>query len=667
MKVFHDLNNLPTFKNAVVTIGSFDGVHTGHQKIIEKVNQLARSINGESIIITFHPHPRQIVYPKDDTLKLLTTIEEKIELFERYGADNVVVAPFTIEFSQLSADEYIQKFLVGKFHPKHIVIGYDHRFGLNRQGDIHYLKWYGKDAGYEVLEIEKQEVEDIAVSSSKVRKALEKGDVRSARQFLGHFFTLTGPVVHGQAIGLSLGFPTANLDIRQKHKLIPPSGIYAVLVYHQGTQYRGMLYIGDRPTIKEYSHRTIEVNIFDFDKLIYGETLKLELVEFLRGDTAFETLEDLKVQLSKDRANAQKVLEAKAALPEEKKISLLPRVAVVILNFNGKKYLQRFLPYVLATIYLNIEVVVADNGSTDGSVDFLKENFPSVSCIQIKENQGFARGYNLALEQVDAPYYILLNSDVEVLPGWIDPIIKIMEADPSIGACQPKIRSYTHREQFEYAGAAGGWIDFLGYPFCRGRIFAETEDDQGQYDYSQEIFWATGAALFIRAELFRQIGGFDEDYFAHSEEIDLCWRIKRAGYRIVACPESMVFHLGGGTLTYNTPQKTYFNFRNSLYNLLKNEPASKLFWLLPLRMLLDGLAGGLFLSQGKFQHIRSILKAHWTFYLNFFKMAQKRKMYFEKIKNAAISDQPNLSGIYKGSVVWQYYARKKHTFREIVK
>ena len=665
MRVFNDLKNLPSFRNAVVTIGSFDGVHLGHQELLKKVNDLANGVDGESIVITFHPHPRLVVYPKDDSMKLITTIDEKVQLMERYQVDNVVVVPFTIEFSQQSADEYIQKFLVGKFHPKYIVIGYDHRFGLNRQGDINYLKWHGPEGGYKVIEIPKHEVENMAVSSTKIRNAMEKGDVGAAQRLLGHAFTLTGTVVHGNKIGNKLGFPTANLDIGQKHKLVPPTGIFAVNGVHNRQRYGGMLYIGHRPTLREYKNRTIEVNIFGFNKDIYGDKLQLELVERIRDDMQFEKMEELQKQLEKDRFSAKKILEARQAPREEKKMSQYPRVAIVILNYNGRAYLERFLPSVMATTYPNYEVIVADNGSLDDSLAFLGEQYANIKTLDLKGNHGYARGYNLALRQIEAPYYILLNSDVEVTEGWIEPIIELMERDPTVGACQPKIKSCQQRNYFEYAGAGGGWLDALGYPFCRGRIFAVTERDSGQYEDTQEIFWATGAAFFVRSQLFHGLEGFDPDYFAHSEEIDLCWRIKRAGYKVMARPRSVVYHVGGGTLDYNTPQKAYLNFRNSLFNLLKNEDGRRLWWLIPLRLLLDGLAGGLFLSQGKFRHIRSILRAHRSFCANFSKMLKKRRQIRELIQKVSISPMPNMAGRYPGSIVWLYYARGKRYFKNL--
>lgn len=666
MKVFNDLNNLPGFKRAVVTIGSFDGVHTGHQKILEKVNLLAKRINGESVVITFHPHPRLVIYPKDNSLKLLSTIDEKVQLFEQYGVDNVVVVPFTIEFSQQSADEYIQKFLVEKFQPRYIVIGYDHRFGLNRQGNIDYLKWHGKSNGFEVVEIAKQEVEDIAVSSTKIRNSLENGNVAAAQKLLGHYFTLTGTVVRGQQIGSEIGFPTANLEIIQEHKLIPPNGIYAVQVIHQKNRYQGMLYIGDRPTLKTFHNRTIEVNIFEFNKDIYGDKLKLELIAFIREDQKFEDLEGLKVQLGKDKEAAITVLQSLEEGEEiEKKKQHFPEVAVVILNYNGREFLEKFLPSVKASAYPNFSIYIVDNGSTDDSLDWVKSAYPDIQLVDLKINHGFAKGYNLGLQQIEAPYYVLLNSDVEVTPGWIDPIIELMERDPSVGACQPKIKAFHQKELFEYAGASGGWLDNLGYPFCRGRIFNIIEKDEGQYDNTQEIFWATGAAFFIRSQLFHRIGAFDEDYFAHSEEIDLCWRIKRAGYKIMVRPRSVVYHVGGGTLNYMSPQKTYLNFRNSLFTLLKNEKAEKLLWLLPFRLILDGVAGGLFLVQGKWAHIRSIIRAHFYFYPRFFRTLRKRRDYVELINKVSINIEANDEGRYPNSIIWQFYALGKRYFRQL--
>lgn len=665
MKVYYDLDHLPPFRNAVITIGSFDGVHCGHQQIIRKVNQLAENIGGESVVITFHPHPRQVIYPRDKSLQLITLPEEKVRLLEQYEVDHVVVVPFTIEFSQQHADEYIEKFLIGKFHPRFIVIGYDHRFGLNRQGDLNYLQWYSEKADYEVIEIAKQEVDDISVSSTKIRQAVNRSDMNAANRLLGHYFPLSGKVVHGRKLGHKLGFPTANLEIADKHKLVPPHGIYAVYVHHEDVRYRGMLYIGDRPSLTDGDDRTIEVNLFDFQGNLYGEYLYLEIVDFIRSDRQFADLEALKTQLADDRKSSEALLQR----IETSNLQLSQQaasVAVVILNYNGRKYLEQFLAGVCNSDYEALSIHVADNGSTDDSMAWLRENGEKVRVIDLKKNYGYAEGYNRALRQVDADYYVLLNSDLEVSPDWIRPVIKLLEEDKDTAACQPKILSYQDKEKFEYAGAAGGWLDYLGYPFCRGRIFAVTETDEGQYDDGAEIFWASGAALFIRSSLFHRIGGFDPDYFAHAEEIDLCWRLKRAGYKIQVVPESVVYHLGGGTLDYLSPNKAYLNFRNTLFTILKNEPATKLLWLIPARLLLDALAGLLFLFQGKLDHIRAIARAHWNFFPRFGQLLQKRRHYTAMVAQAKNKEGMNDAGRYKGSVVWQYYAMGKKHFSDLL-
>jgi len=317
MKVHTDLNDLPKFKNAAITIGSYDGVHHGHQQIIDRVNQLAKGIEGESILITFHPHPRQIIYPKDKSLQLLTTIEEKTALLERFGVDHLVIVPFTIEFSQQNPDEYIEKFLIEQFQPKYIVIGYDHRFGLNRQGDVNFLKWYSEKGGYEVIEIEPQEVDNIRVSSTKIRTALNGGKVANANELLHHTFTLSGKVVRGQRIGHTIGFPTANIQLSDAHKLIPPNGIYAAFAKYNDQRFKAMLYIGNRPTLPELTNRTIEVNIFDFNQDIYGEQLVIEIVSFIREDAKLDGLDALKEQLAKDKISALAALKKKTLNPSD--------------------------------------------------------------------------------------------------------------------------------------------------------------------------------------------------------------------------------------------------------------------------------------------------------------------------------------------------------------
>jgi GT2 family glycosyltransferase len=335
------------------------------------------------------------------------------------------------------------------------------------------------------------------------------------------------------------------------------------------------------------------------------------------------------------------------------------KIAIVILNFNGRDYLEKFLPSVLAHSP-NGSVIVADNASSDDSVPFLKAQFPEVELIEMHENWGFAGGYNMALNQVEAEYYVLLNSDVEVTPNWTESILQLMKQDKSIAACQPKILSYHHKEQFEYAGAAGGYIDALGFPFCRGRIFHELEEDQGQYDDMRQIFWATGACLFIRSEIYHQMGGLDEDFFAHMEEIDLCWRINNAGYKIYYEGQSAVFHVGGGTLHKSNPRKTYLNFRNGLTLLFKNLPKRQLIWKLPFRLLLDYVAALKFLLADSGQDAKAVIKAHRDFFRYLYLYKAKRRMARKFHKN----DQKS-AVIYRRLIIVDHFLFKKKRFDEL--
>ncbi|HJU45891.1 MAG TPA: glycosyltransferase family 2 protein [Chitinophagaceae bacterium] len=334
------------------------------------------------------------------------------------------------------------------------------------------------------------------------------------------------------------------------------------------------------------------------------------------------------------------------------------KIAIVILNWNGKKHLEQFLPSVLASTYARKEVIVADNASTDDSISFLTSAYPSVRIIRLTENYGFARGYNEALKQVEADYYVLLNSDVEVQPGWIEPVIQLMDADSSIAACQPKLLSYSDRSSFEYAGACGGWLDHLGYPFTRGRIFDYCEQDKGQYDNIAPVFWATGAAMFVRTDAYRQLGGLDEYFFAHQEEIDLCWRLQLAGYKIMACPSSVVYHVGGGTLPKGNKHKVYLNFRNNLIMLAKNLPATEAVWKIPLRLLLDHISGFKTLLGGQVTYYAAICRAHNGFLRWWLLNGAKRRL--------RPTGRTRLSGWYSGSVIWKHFIQGKKTFTEII-
>ncbi len=340
------------------------------------------------------------------------------------------------------------------------------------------------------------------------------------------------------------------------------------------------------------------------------------------------------------------------------------RVAIVVLNYNGSAHLKAFLPSVLAYTPESMEIHVADNGSTDDSIEVLEKEFPRVLVHKLPENYGFAEGYNQALKNIDSDYYVILNSDARVTKGWIEPIIELFKTDDSIAAIQPKIRSEEIPDSFEHAGAAGGLMDKYGFTFCRGRIFDDLEKDLGQYDTQQEITWASGAALFIRAKLFHQFGGFDGDYFAHMEEIDLCWRLRRAGYKIMIEPASIVYHLGGGTLNYQSSRKTFLNFRNIYATLLKNLPGSTVIWLLFFRLVLDAGAALLYLTKKRPDLVWAIARAHWAFFLNIPSIIKKRKAGKILVEEHRIGP-PNLTAIYPGSIVKEYYFNGSKIYNEL--
>lgn len=325
------------------------------------------------------------------------------------------------------------------------------------------------------------------------------------------------------------------------------------------------------------------------------------------------------------------------------------KTAIVILNWNGKKLLEQFLPSVI-NYSKEADIYVADNASTDDSIAFLEKNYPQIRLILNKINGGYAKGYNDALKLVDADILCLLNSDVEVTENWLQPIVNVFSKKKDISIIQPKILDYNQKDYFEYSGAGGGFIDALGYPFCRGRIFDTIEKDKGQYNDTTEIFWASGACFFIRKNVFDELNGFDEDYFAHQEEIDLCWRARNKGHKIYYVGSSSIYHVGGATLKNSNPKKTFLNFRNSLFTLTKNLPSQRLFLVLLSRLLLDGLAGIRFLFQLKFLHFIGIIKAHINFYRYFVKILKKRGTLLKM-------------GAYyrKSSIVWTYFVRNyKH-------
>ena len=333
------------------------------------------------------------------------------------------------------------------------------------------------------------------------------------------------------------------------------------------------------------------------------------------------------------------------------------KVAIVILNWNGEKYLNQFLPILLENTRVeDVEIVVADNASTDGSLSLLKDKFPAVRTVLLDKNYGFAGGYNKALAQIEAEYFVLLNSDVEVTENWLSPMLQYLEQNKDVAACQPKIRAYHNRQYFEHAGASGGFIDYLGYPFCRGRVFGNVEEDKGQYDGVVDVFWATGACLMIRSEVYTKVGGLDDEFFAHMEEIDLCWRLNARGYRIVCIPQSTVFHVGGGTLHVEHPRKTYLNFRNNLLMLYKNLPQNALKEVLFWRSILDYLAALQLFISGKPKNAISVFKARSDFKKMMPDFDDKRK------ENVLYATRTHCDEMLQKSLLVDYYLRRNKTY-----
>ncbi len=336
------------------------------------------------------------------------------------------------------------------------------------------------------------------------------------------------------------------------------------------------------------------------------------------------------------------------------------KVSIVILNWNGSHHLRRFLPSVMKySNYEWAEIVVADNHSDDNSCEVIEQEFPGIKILRLDRNYGFAEGYNQALKNNDAEYLLLLNSDVEVTENWLEPMITIMDNNPLTGVCQPKILQLDEPEKFEYAGASGGFIDHYGYPFCRGRIINVQEYDLGQYNNPIPVFWASGAAMLFRGTIWHESGGFDPDFWAHMEEIDLCWRIKNRGYNVIVCPGSKVLHLGGGSLSYGNPRKIFLNFRNNLFLLYKNLPKGKLYKTLFVRMILDGIAAVQFLSTGQFKAFVMVIKAHRDFYGNMGNLKRKRA---DLLPLTVCTDHAE---IYKGSIIFDFFIANKRKFSSL--
>ena len=338
------------------------------------------------------------------------------------------------------------------------------------------------------------------------------------------------------------------------------------------------------------------------------------------------------------------------------------RTAVVILNWNGEKFLNQFLPVLLRNTQLpGVDIYVADNASTDNSLSLIEEQFPTVKTLLLDKNYGFAGGYNKALAQINADYFVLLNSDVEVTENWLQPLLNYMNENADVAACQPKIKSFYNRDYFEHAGASGGFIDYLGFPFCRGRVVGTAEMDRGQYDTVIDVFWATGACLLIRSELYNQVGGLDDEFFAHMEEIDLCWRLKGQGFRIVCIPQSEVYHVGGGTLQVEHPHKTYLNFRNNLLMLYKNLSQKSLSNIMRWRMLFDYAAAFQLFVTGKPKNAKSVFKARRDFKKMLPGFVDKR---IENLSSATRTDFPEM---LRKSIVIEYYLKGNKTYSKLIK
>jgi len=333
--------------------------------------------------------------------------------------------------------------------------------------------------------------------------------------------------------------------------------------------------------------------------------------------------------------------------------------AVVILSYNGQSWHEKFLPLILSEAEGNYDVIVADNASSDDTLSYVRKNFPSVKTLRLESNHGFSYGYSAALKQIQAKYFVLLSADFGVTKGWFEPLLAAMQRYPGLAACQPKIRYWREPEYFEYAGAGGGFMDSLGYLFCRGRLFFDLEKDKGQYDDDIEVFWASGGCMMVRADLYEKVGGLDPDFYAHMEEVDLCWRLKNAGYKIGYIGQSTVYHVGGSVISYGSPQKLYYNFRNNLIILFKNERTARLLWLLPFRLILDGVAAVQMLFKGNYKGVATIFKAHIHFYKKLGKWYNRRKVCKKLVVHR------NKGGIFKKSIVFQYFILRKRKFTQL--
>ena len=656
LEVHFGLDKLPLFNNTVLTIGTFDGVHHGHRAIIDQVVSLAHEVDGTSVLMTFDPHPRKVVFPNDDSLRLISTLQEKIKLLSETGIDHLVVVPFDISFSQINPSEYVDKILINKLRAKHVIIGYDHRFGLNRAGDFNFLKEYQHKGAFDLIEIPEQQINDLQVSSSKIRENLIHGRITEANMQLGHPYIISGIIKKGLKLAGSLGYPTANITVGDQDKLIPKLGTYAATCVLNNETYQGMLYIGHSTTLQEKARFSIEINIFHhFEYEFYGEQLEIILHKHIRNDQKFEDKEELLFNIGQDKIDCQQYFDNQNKIPE---------CTVAVLNYNGREHLGTYVSNLKTSSSSKFDLVVIDNKSTDDSISYLREHHGDVQIIELTENHGFAGGYNEGLKQITTPYVALVNSDIEGTVSWLEPLIDMMNEDATIGAVQPKVRSYQEKEKFEYAGASGGFMDQFGFPFCRGRILDSVEEDSGQYDDIQEVFWTSGAAMIVRNDAFKKLRGFNKAFFAHMEEIDLCWRMKQLGYKMMINPKSTVYHLGGGTLSYGSSNKTFLNFRNNWWMMLRNLPSNKIGKFILVRILLDGAFIIKNLLTGQGNHAIAIIKAHWQIVTSIGTIKEQRRINRYHL-NRATTDTVEPVRLTEMLLPWRYYVRRQRKYSEL--
>ncbi len=655
MIIHRDLDNLPHITNPVLTIGSFDGVHIGHKHIITHLVNVAREVGGQSVVMTFEPHPRQVVSPDDTEFKIITELEEKLALLKELEIDHVLVVPFTVGFSQQDPREYVEYLLMKKLNIHTLIIGYDHRFGLNRQGDLKLLEEYASQGAFKLIEIPQQEIDELKISSTRIRNAIANGNLASARQLSGHEYRICGTVVRGSRIAGGLGFPTANIRVQNRYKILPARGTYVANCRMGEEYYPGMLYVGTSATLKSNEEITVEVHIFQkFEHNFYHDTIEVIPTQFIRPDQRFGSKEELLDNIRADaRICAWKHEQAKDHFD----------VSIAVLNYNGAHHLSQFLPSLReSSLKYNTQLIVIDNASTDNSLEVLKRDFREVRVIELHKNLGFAGGYNEAMTRIGSPIVAIVNSDIEGTPGWIDTLIEKLNGNTNIVAVQPKIRSHADKGLFEYAGAAGGFVDPIGYPYCRGRILSSVEADMGQYDTPIDVDWTSGAAMVIKTETFIKLGGFDESFFAHQEEIDLCWRLRRLGYRLMQIPDSTVYHLGGGTLSYDNPNKMYLNMRNNYWMLRKNLSGLRLVVTLSVRVLCDLAMGLLMLLSGKFSSFKHLARGIKSGLSSHKDIKRKKLAFLHLHKRFKVAPESILKS---KSIIWHYIILRKKTFEKI--